>query len=372
MADYYELLGVRRDASADEIKRAYRQKARENHPDANPGDAEAEQRFKDVAKAYETLRDDAKRAQYDRFGEAGPGGNPFGGGAGGFGGVGDIFDAFFGGSSPFGQGGRGPRGPQRGPDLEVVADIGFVDAVFGTQHDVTVRTAVACDDCEATGATSGSAPITCAQCAGAGQVRQVRQSLLGQMVTSGVCPRCDGAGEVIADPCATCDGEGRNVVEKTYTVDVPPGVDANSTLRLRGRGAVGPRGGPAGDLDVHFRVAGHERFRREGSDLHADLPVAVTQAVLGTEVTFETHDGPETVTIDPLTTHGTVHRIRGKGVPIVNRSGRGDLHLHVAITMPSDLDEDQEALLRDLADRRGEPVSDPAQGFFSKLRTAFK
>jgi len=188
VADYYELLGVARDASPEEIKKAYRRKARELHPDANPGDAAAEQEFKDVAKAYETLRDPQKRQHYDRFGESGPGGaggDPFGFG----GGVGDIFDAFFGGQSPFGGGGRGPGGPPRGPDLEVVTELDFTEAVFGTQHKVDVRTAVACNTCDATGASEGTAPITCLECAGVGQVRQVRQSLLGQMVTTAACPR---------------------------------------------------------------------------------------------------------------------------------------------------------------------------------------
>lgn len=369
MADYYDLLGVARDASPDEIKKAYRRRARELHPDANPGDAEAEQQFKDVAKAYETLSDANKRANYDRFGEQGPGGDGFGFS----GGVGDIFDAFFGGGSPFGGGGGGRRsGPQRGPDLEVVTDLSFTEAVFGTPHKVEVRTAVACEDCEATGAKNGTAPQPCVQCGGAGQVRQVRQSLLGQMVTTAACPRCQGAGEVIAEPCETCTGEGRVLEDKTFTVDIPPGVDANSTLRLQGRGAVGLRGGPAGDLYVQFRIAPHPDVRRDGVDLHADLHIAVTQAVLGTEVHFETLDGHEVIKVPPATAQGHTFRFRGKGVPIVNRGGRGDLHVHVVIDVPDDLDDEQTALVRKLAELRGEPVGAEATGFFSKLKTAFK
>lgn len=370
MADFYELLGVARDATPDEIKRAYRQRARALHPDANPGDAEAEHEFKEVARAYETLRDPEKRARYDRFGDTGNGngggGDPFGGG------VGDIFDAFFGGQSPFGGGGRGPSGPPRGPDLEVVTELSFTEAVFGTQHKVEVRTAVACGDCEATGARAGSKPTQCPECGGAGQVRRVRQSLLGQMVTSSVCPRCGGAGETISDPCPTCSGEGRTLEDKTFTVDIPPGVDANSTLRLQGRGAVGPRGGPAGDLYVQFRVASHDVFRRDGVDLHADLHIPVTQAMLGADVTFETLDGVEEIKIPPATPTGHTFRFRGKGVPVVNRTGRGDLHLHVVIDLPHDLDEEQEELVRRLAELRGEPVGNEGRGFFSKLRTAFK
>lgn len=370
--DFYELLGVARDASAEEIKRAYRRKARELHPDANPGDAEAEQQFKEVARAYETLRDDQKRAQYDRFGDTGNGGggDPFGFGGGG--GVGDIFDAFFGGNSPFGGGARRPSGPPRGPDLEVQTELNFTEAVFGTQHKLDVRTAVSCDTCEATGAAPGTSATTCPRCDGIGQVRQVRQSLLGQMVTTGACPECDGSGQRIDTPCPDCEGEGRNVVERTYTVDIPPGVDANSSLRLQGRGAAGPRGGPAGDLYVHFRIGDHDTFRREGVDLHADMHIAVTQAMLGVEIAFETLDGVENISVPPATSHGKTFRFRHKGVPIVSRGGRGDLYVHVVIDLPTDLDEDQEALVRQLAEMRDEDVSDEARGFFSKLRTAFK
>lgn len=370
MADYYELLGVSRDASTEEIKRAYRRKARELHPDQNHGDPAAEHQFKEVAKAWETLRDPEKRRNYDRFGpdyeRAAAGGDPFGFG----GGVGDIFDAFFGGQSPFG-GGR-PTGPPRGPDLEVVTELEFTEAVFGAQHQVDVRTAVACDTCDATGAKPGTSPSTCAECGGAGQVRRVRQSLLGQMVTTAACPRCGGAGEVIADPCEACSGEGRTLQDKTFTVDIPPGVDATSTLRLQGRGAAGPRGGPPGDLYVQFRVAPHEVFRRDGVDLHADLHIPVTQAMLGADVEFETLDGVEQITIPPATPTGHTFRFRGKGVPVVNRGGRGDLHVHVVIDLPIDLTEEQEDLVRRLAELRGEEVGNESRGFFSKLRTAFK
>lgn len=373
MADLYELLGVSRDASADEIKRAYRAKARELHPDANPDDPEAETRFKEVARAWEVLRDPEKRSRYDRFGDAGIGGtgqpgagDPFAG----FGGVGDIFDAFFGGQNPFGGGGR--SGPMRGPDLEVVTELDFTEAVFGAQHKVDVRTAVPCEVCDATGAAPGTSATTCSECGGAGQVRRVRQSLLGQMVTTAACPRCGGAGEVIADPCGNCAGEGRTLQDKSFTVDIPPGVDASSTLRLQGRGAAGPRGGPPGDLYVHFRVRPHEVFRRDGADLHADLHIAVTQAMLGAEIDFETLEGTETVTVPPATATGHVFRFRGKGVPIVNRGGRGDLHLHVVIDLPQDLTEEQEGLVRRLAELRGEEVAEETRGFFTRLRTAFK
>ncbi|MGA1291335.1 MAG: DnaJ domain-containing protein, partial [Ilumatobacteraceae bacterium] len=259
--DFYELLGVSRDASADDIKRAYRKLARELHPDKNPGNKEAEEKFKQVSRAYEVLSDDESRARYDRFGEAGMNGggggsDPFGGG------FGDIIDAFFGGGSPFG-GRSGPSGPPRGQDLEVIIDISFVDAVFGSQQEVKVRSAVACDECSGSGAAAGTKPTTCSECGGAGQVRRVRQSMLGQMVTTSACPRCSGAGQMIASPCSSCRGEGRVVKEVSLNVEVPAGVDTGQTLRLTGRGAVGPRGGAAGDLYVHMRVAAHDRWHRE-------------------------------------------------------------------------------------------------------------
>jgi len=372
MADYYALLGVSRDASPEEIKRAYRTKARELHPDANPDDPEAEHHFKEVAKAWEVLRDPEKRARYDRYGEAGVGGAAGGGGPfAGFGGVGDIFDAFFGGQSPFGGGGRS-SGPLRGPDLEVVTELDFTEAVFGAQHRVEVRTAVPCDTCDASGAAPGTTPVPCAECGGAGQVRRVRQSLLGQMVTMAACPRCAGQGVVIAQPCPTCSGEGRTLQDKAFTVDIPPGVDSSSTLRLQGRGAAGPRGGPPGDLYVQFRIRPHEVFRRDGVDLHAELHVPVTQAILGAEVEFETLDGVEQITLPPATHTGHVFRFRGKGVPVVNRNGRGDLHVHVVVDLPRDLTEEQEALVRQLAELRGEEVAADAGGFFTRLRSAFK
>ncbi|MEC7457319.1 MAG: DnaJ domain-containing protein, partial [Actinomycetota bacterium] len=256
MADYYELLGVDRSASADEIKKAYRRRARDLHPDANPDDPQAEDRFKELAVAYQVLSDDDQRARYDRFGEAGVGGaggpsaeDIFGGG-----GLGDIFDAFFGGSSPFGGGdGRGgPAGPPRGQDMEVVLDLEFEQAVFGAEVSVDLRLPQRCDDCAGTGAGEGTQPVTCADCNGAGQVRRVRQSMLGQMMTTSACPRCSGLGEVIATPCSGCRGEGRITAERSYQVEVPAGVDTGATLRLSQRGAVGARGGVAGDLYVHI------------------------------------------------------------------------------------------------------------------------
>ncbi|HVL07133.1 MAG TPA: J domain-containing protein, partial [Acidimicrobiales bacterium] len=289
--DFYELLGVSRRATDDEIKRAYRKLARELHPDLNPGDSAAEERFKQVTVAYETLSDPEKRRRYDTFGDAGLGGgggqDPFAGFGGG--GLGDLIDAFFGGSAGNGRS-RGPGGPPRGPDLETVLDLEFAEAVFGVEREVTVRAPTTCEGCDGTGAAPGTAPTTCTMCNGAGELRRVRQSILGQMVTSSPCPRCAGLGQEIASPCSTCRGEGRVNRSCSYTVDVPAGVDHGATLRLYEKGAAGPRGGPPGDLFVHLRVGRHPRFTREGIDLHSTLHVPATVAALGADIAFETLD----------------------------------------------------------------------------------
>ena len=366
MADYYELLGVSRGATADELKRAYRQRARELHPDANPGDPATEAKFKEVALAYETLSDPQKRQQYDRFGEAGmQGGSPFGGG-----GLGDIFDMFFSGASPFG--GGGASGPPRGADVEAILDLEFADAVFGCEAPVSVRTAVACEDCEGSGADAGSGPLTCSECGGAGQVRRVRQSILGQMVTAGPCGRCNGFGTVIEHPCQTCGGEGRRLDTCTYTVDIPAGVDTGSTLRLSGRGAVGPRNGSSGDLFVHLRVAPDDRFIRRDDDLIHEMSIAFTQAVLGAQIVLETLDGDEVVPVEAGTTSGDTIRFRGKGVPHLQGRGRGDLLVRLVIETPTELNDEQRVLIEKLASLRGEEIDPPAQGLLSKLRGAFK
>jgi molecular chaperone DnaJ len=375
MADYYELLGVPRGADADTIKKAYRQRARELHPDANPGDASAEERFKQVARAYEVLSDPDQRARYDRFGEQGVGGGSGGPNMGdmfGGGGLGDLFDAFFGGGgSPFG-GRGGASGPPRGQDLEVVADISFEQAVFGATVPVSTRTAVRCDDCSGSGAGSGTKPVTCSECNGRGQVQRVRQSLLGQMVTSTACPKCSGLGQVIVTPCSGCRGEGRIVTDKTYQVDVPAGVDTGSTLRLTGRGAAGPRGGSVGDLYVHVRVAAHEFLLRDGDDLVADLPVSIAQAALGTRVVLPTLDGDEEITVPAGTQAGKTFMLRGKGVHRLQGRGRGDLRVVVRVAVPTQLSDGEADLLRQYAQARGEAVGGAEPGLFSRIKSAFQ
>ena len=371
--DFYELLGVGRGASPDELKRAYRKRARELHPDANPNNPAAEEEFKEVSRAYEVLSDPQSRARYDQFGEAGVGGSGGGGGDPFTAGFGDIFDAFFGGGSPFG-GQRGPTGPPRGQDLEVVADVRFDDAVFGCEHELTVRTAVRCEDCAGSGAQSGTAPQQCSECRGTGQVRRVRQSMLGQMVTASPCGRCNGIGEIIGTPCRTCRGEGRTIAERTLTVEIPAGIAGGQTLRLGGRGAAGPRGGAVGDLYVHVRVADHERYRREEDDLVTDVVVSVAQAALGTKLTLPTLDGDEELVVPAGVQHGREFVLRGRGVPRLAASGRsrgrGDLRARISVEVPTDLTSEQRDLLRRFAESRGEDVAGD-EGLLSKIKSAF-
>lgn len=363
MSDYYDLLGVSRSASADEIKRSFRKLARELHPDRNPDNPEAEAKFKQVAEAYETLSDQERRDHYDRFGNS-PGGSPFEGA-----GFGDIFDAFFGGNSPFGGSGRTERGPARGDDLEVVVDVSFEDAVLGAQHSVDIRTHVPCEPCEATGEVDGSSIASCGTCGGAGQVRQVRRSILGQMVSTAICPQCEGAGEIIDAPCSDCTGQGRVVEERTYTVDIPAGVDTGAALRLTGRGAAGVRGAGFGDLYVRVRVKPHKRFERSGNDLLAELAVPMTVAALGGDIEFETLEGTETVTIVAGTQTGKVLRVPGQGVPSLQGNRRGDIRLVAVVVVPERLTEEQEDLLRQFAAARGDEVGE-SRSLLSRIRSA--
>jgi molecular chaperone DnaJ len=376
MNDFYELLGVARSASDDDIKKAYRAKARELHPDANPDDPTAEERFKEVSLAYEVLKDPEKRRRYDQFGPeglrgmGGGGGNadPFGGG-----GLGDLFEAFFGGSGGgFGTQRRGPSGPPPGADMETVLELSFEEAVFGVKSDVTMRLPVGCDTCSSTGAAEGSSPVTCNQCEGQGEVRRVRQSLLGQMITASPCGRCGGMGKIIEKPCATCRGEGRRTEARTYTVPVPAGVDDGSTLRMSGRGAAGARGGSNGDLFVHIRVKRHPRFQRQGSDLIEVLEIPFTQAALGAHLSYETLDGEEELEVPVGTQNGRTLKLRDRGVPHLNGRGRGDLIVQFVVSVPTSLSKTEDELLRRFAQERGEEVAPPDKSLLGKIRSAFR
>jgi molecular chaperone DnaJ len=363
-ADYYALLGVGPNASDDEIKRAYRRMARELHPDSTGGDSAAEARFKEVSQAYEVLRDPERRARYDRYGpeqmDSVPGDPFFGSGLGG------LFDAFFGGMSA----GANRSGPVRGADAEVVLDLTLTEAVFGTQRDVTVEVPVACGTCGGSGARKGTTAIRCPDCDGTGEVRRVRQSILGQVMTTAPCRRCHGTGEVIPSPCPDCRGEGRRVESRTYPLTVPAGVDHGSTMRVSGKGAAGPRGGPTGDLYVHLSVKEDERFVRTADDLHAKLHVSMIQAALGVTLVFSTLDGDETVSVPAGTNTGHVIRLRSRGVPHMRGRGRGDLLVEVVVDTPTGLTKAQQEMLRRIAAERGEQVAPPDEGLMTRLRSA--
>ena len=374
-ADLYEVLGVRRDANDDELKRAYRAKAREFHPDANRGDDEDGDRFKEVSLAYEVLKDPDRRARYDRYGSEGvfgPGGagtpgDPFGGG------LGDLFDAFFNGMGGPGAGGRTRRtGPMPGPDAEIVLRLTFKEAVFGVPRQVEVTTPVHCDSCEGSGARPGTAAVRCPECQGAGELRRVRQSILGQVITAVPCPRCQGTGQFIERPCEDCAGEGRRNERRTLTVDIPAGVDQGSTLRLAGHGPAGFRGGANGALFVHVSVDPDEVFERSGVDLHAVAHVPMTMAALGGSITFTTLDDTKDLTITAGTCTGAVLTLKGQGVPKLRGRGRGDLLVHVEVDTPAELDDEQRELLAKLAELRGEDLGSEPQpeGLLSKLRSA--
>ena len=372
--DYYELLGVDRGASADDLKRAYRKLARQYHPDANPDDQEAEAKFKEISEAYAVLSDESARARYDQFGHEGLRGGGMGGDPFNFD-LNDIFENFFGGN-PFGGGRtRRPAGPPPGEDQEIVLDLTFEEAIFGVDRKVELQTAVGCEQCSGTGADEGTSARRCTGCEGSGQIQQMRQSLLGQMVTTTHCPRCGGLGEEIPNPCPQCRGEGRYRDSMSYEVRVPAGVDTGSTLRLTGRGAAGPRGGATGDLYVHLRVAASERFTRDGDTLYAELRITMLQAALGARIDFETLDQSVELAIPPGTQPGEIFRLRDHGVPRLEGRGRGrgDMLVSINVEIPTKLSKQDDELLRQIAQQRDENVADPGdKTVLGKIRSAFQ
>lgn len=371
-ADYYSILGVSREATGEEIKRAYRKLARELHPDVNP-DPATQDRFKQVTAAYEVLSDPSKRQMYDL------GGDPRGGQGAGFGGggfdFGDIMDAFFG----QGGGGRGPRSRvRRGQDALIQLDIDLAEAVFGGTRDITVDTAVNCETCQGDGTAPGTDRMTCTLCKGAGEVQTVQRSFLGQVMTARPCPQCGGFGNVVVTPCPECAGDGRVRTRRTLTIKIPAGVETGTRIQLQGESEVGQGGGPAGDLYVEIMVREHPVFTRNGDDLLCSVKIPMTAAALGTAVDIDTLDGRETVTLRPGIQSGYVQTLKGKGSGRLRSSGRGDLHIEVQVMTPTKLDASQEELLRNFADLRGEAdqqaiIADPEEaGLFSRIRDAFK
>ncbi len=344
--DYYEVLGVERQASDQEIKSAYRKLAMQFHPDRNPNNPDAEEKFKECSEAYAVLADGDKRAAYDRFGHAGVSGS---GGAAGFDATvfqdfHDIFGEFFGFGDLFGGGGRRRSRAQRGADLQEDITLEFEEAVFGTETKVTVRRHETCPDCRGTGAAPGKAPVACKSCAGRGQVRYQQ----GFFSMARTCPACQGMGSVITDPCSKCKGEARVLRQKTVDAKVPAGVEDGTRIRFSGYGEAGAFGGPAGDLYVVLHVKEHPFFAREGNDLHCVIPISFAQAALGTELRVPTLEGEQTLKVPEGVQSGTTMRIRGKGVPVLNGHGKGDLFVEIRVQTPGKLNRRQRELLQEL------------------------
>ncbi len=367
--DLYEVLGVGRSATAEELKKAYRKLAMQYHPDRNKEDDAAE-RFKEVNHAYEVLSDQGKRERYDRFGHAGVegSGGPQGfEGFSNFEGFGDIFDAFFGGS----RGGRRRAGPTRGADLRYSLDLEFEEAVFGAEKEITYKRSETCAECSGTGAAPGTEPEVCGTCSGAGEIRRAQQSVFGQFVNVTACPRCKGEGRVIASPCVHCRGVGLQRKDRTINVTIPRGVDNGSQIRLTGEGESGPRGGGAGNLYVVLNIKKHPHFERVDDHILYELPVNMAQAALGATITIPTIDGEEEVEIPAGTQSGDDFSLRGHGVPHLRGSGRGDMIIRATVVIPEELSDEQRELIEKLAETMGTPTLPKRQkSFFERLRDA--
>ena len=377
--DYYEVLGVSKGATDEEIKKAYRKLAKQYHPDLNPGDKAAEARFKEVNEAYEILSDKEKRARYDQFGHAGvdPNFNPGGGFGGGFGGftdmgdidLGDLFGSFFGGG--FGGGGSSRRnGPQKGETIRTGVAISFEEAAFGCEKEVTVSRTEQCDVCHGTGCAPGTTAEVCPDCHGSGTVRIQRGGGGFSFATTTTCPKCRGAGKIIHQPCKTCNGAGSVRRQKKLAVTIPAGIDNGQAVSLRGQGGAGKNGGPAGDLLIAVTVRPHPTFRREGTSVYMDQPVSFVQAALGAELEIPTIDGTVKYTMPEGTQSGTTFRLRGKGIPGLNGRGRGDQYVTVKVQVPTGLSRAQKDALKAFGATMGEtaPETDPLKNLFDKHR----
>ncbi len=361
-ADYYEVLGISRQATPEEVKRAYRRLARELHPDTNR-DPEAADRFKEVTRAYEVLSDPQKRQRYDAFGDERIDAGAFAD----FGGISDLFASFFGGSPA--QTRR--RGPTRGADILAEVQVSLEDAAAGVERDVELETLVECSECGGSGSAAGTFPVRCSDCGGTGEMREVRRSVFGSVMTASTCARCGGTGQEVVDPCRACGGRGRVRSVETLTVRVPAGIDDGAQLRVTGRGEAGVRGGRAGDLYVVVRVQPHESFRRAGADLGCEVAVPMTVAALGGHVDVPTLDGDEPLEIPAGTQSGEVLRLKGRGMPRLEGRGRGDLVVLLKVETPGDLTAEQAELLEQLAGLRKEPVTPRGEGLFGRIKQAF-
>ncbi|MGN1059832.1 MAG: molecular chaperone DnaJ, partial [Clostridia bacterium] len=337
--DYYEVLGVDKSASAEEIKKAYRKMAKQYHPDLHPDDKEAEAKFKEVNEAYEVLSDAEKKQRYDQFGHAGVDPNFGAGGySGGFDGgfdIGDIFEGFFGGGAGFGRGGARRNAPKRGADLEAEVTISFEEAAFGCEKEIHLYRTEFCPDCDGSGAKAGSEVTTCTACGGSGQVRSTQRTILGNMSTVSTCTACGGKGKIVKEPCGKCAGKGKIRKSRTIKVKIPAGIDNGQSISLSGQGNVGDKGAPSGNLFVTVTVRPHDLFQRSGADVMCEVPITFVQAALGAELEVPTLDGKVKYTIPEGTQTGTVFRLKGKGIPMLRRSGRGDQYVKVTVEVPT-------------------------------------
>lgn len=380
--DYYEVLGLKKGASDDEIKKAYRKMAIKYHPDRNLNNKEeAEARMKEINEAYDVLKDPQKKAQYDQFGHdaftaGGGGGGGFGGFggfgeggfSGGFGDFGDIFDTFFGG----GRSQARRNGPEQGADLRIDIELTFEEAAFGVEKELKVPRMENCTACGGTGAAKGTTPEECSNCHGSGQVQAYTNTPFGRMVNSHVCERCQGSGRIIKTPCKECGGRGQKKVNKSIKVKIPAGIDEGQRIRVSGGGQAGRRGGPSGDLYVYVYIKQHELFTREGYDVLCEVPVTFVQAALGDTIEVPTIHGKVEMKVAAGTQSGTVMRLRGKGIPLLRRSGNGDQHVRIKVLTPQKLSARQKELLREFADLSGNKVNPEQESFFSKVKRAFK
>ena len=377
--DYYEVMGVSKGAGDDEIKKAYRQLAKKYHPDLNPGNPEAEAKFKEVNEAYEVLSDKDKRARYDQFGHAGVDPNY---GAGGYGGspfgqdidLGDIFNSVFGGFGGFGGGRRGssnPSAPRRGADVETSIGISFDEAAKGCRKEVTYNAVVSCDECSGTGAQPGTHPRTCPSCQGSGQVFVKQRTPFGVVQTARVCDACKGTGKIIDTPCKSCGGKGKKKKQRKIEINIPAGISTDQVLNVSGQGSAGTNGGPAGDLHVYVSVRPHPIFERRGNDVWCELPLTFTQAALGAEVVVPTIDGKVSYSVHDGTQPGDVFKLKGKGIPYINGKGRGDQYVKVTIEVPKNLSSKQKSILKEFDSSTSDKNYAKRKSFFDVIKKIF-
>ena len=375
--DFYEVLGVTKGASDDEIKKAYRKKAKQYHPDLHPGDDQAKAKFQEVNEAYEVLSDSQKKARYDQYGHAGVDPNFGAGGGGGYGAygdmdfdIGDIFSSFFGGAAG---GGRraNPNAPRRGSDVAASVVVSFEESAKGCKKQVDVTLVESCEDCAGSGAAKGTSPKTCPNCGGSGQVRRQQRTPFGMMQTQAACDRCRGTGRIIESPCATCNGSGRVTARRTIGVNIPAGIDDGQTIIIRGKGNAGQNGGPAGDLQVRVSVRPHPLFERHGNDIVCDLPLTFVQAALGAEIQVPTLDGKEPFVIKEGTQPGELLRMKGKGFPDVHGRRAGDLIFRVTVEVPRNLSQEQKELLTKFDGTTSDKNYQKRRSFFDKLKDLF-